>query len=135
MKKLFACILALLLVLLTPASANSTPTRQGSTDSSALEVDEGCPVTVTAEQLTFHVSEVEGASSLAAQVEAVYQMENPTEEPLSVQMSFYLEERSGHMSSLWTWTAPSAPSPPTAGSSPSTSGRWTRTTRARPGTP
>lgn len=56
MKKRLACplvLLALLVVLLTPASANSAPTRLGGTGGSALTVDEGCPVTVTAEQLTF----------------------------------------------------------------------------------
>ena len=53
MNRLIACTLALLLVLLTPASANSAPTRLGGTGGSALTVDEGCPVTVTAEQLTF----------------------------------------------------------------------------------
>ena len=95
MKKRLACplvLLALLLVLLTPASANSAPTRLGGTGGSALTVDEGCPVTVTAEQLTFDVSGAGDSNGLTAQVEAVYQMENPTENPLSVQMSFYLEE-------------------------------------------
>ena len=56
MKKRLACplvLLALLVVLLTPASANSAPTRLGGTGGSALTVDEGCPVTVTAEQLPF----------------------------------------------------------------------------------
>ena len=56
MNRLIACTLALLLVLLTPASANSAPTRLGGTGGSALTVDEGCAVTVTAEQLTFDVS-------------------------------------------------------------------------------
>ena len=58
------------------------------------------PVTVTAEQLTFDVSGAGDSNGLTAQVEAVYQMENPTENPLSVQMSFYLEEHRGHMDSL-----------------------------------
>ena len=100
MNRLIACTLALLLVLLTPASANSAPTRLGGTGGSALTVDEGCPVTVTAEQLTFDVSGAGDSNGLTAQVEAVYQMENPTENPLSVQMSFYLEEHRGHMDSL-----------------------------------
>ena len=63
-------------------------------------MDEGCPVTVTAEQLTFDVSGAGDSNGLTAQVKAVYQMENPTENPLSVQMSFYLEEHRGHMDSL-----------------------------------
>ena len=103
MKKRLACplvLLALLLVLLTPASANSAPTRLGGTGGSALTVDEGCPVTVTAEQLTFDVSGAGDSNGLTAHVKAVYQMENPTENPLSVQMSFYLEEHRGHMDSL-----------------------------------
>lgn len=81
MNRLIACTLALLLVLLTPASANSAPTRLGGTGGSALTVDEGCPVTVTAEQLTFDVSGAGDSNGLTAQVEAVYQMENPTENP------------------------------------------------------
>ena len=100
MNRLIACTLALLVVLLTPASANSAPTRLGGTGGSALTVDEGCPVTVTAEQLTFDVSGAGDSNGLTAQVKAVYQMENPTENPLSVQMSFYLEEHRGHMDSL-----------------------------------
>ena len=100
MNRLIACTLALPLVLLTPASANSAPTRLGGTGGSALTVDEGCPVTVTAEQLTFDVSGAGDSNGLTAQVKAVYQMENPTENPLSVQMSFYLEEHRGHMDSL-----------------------------------
>ena len=100
MNRLIACTLALLLVLLTPASANSAPTRLGGTGGSALTVDEGCPVTVTAEQLTFDVSGAGDSNGLTAHVKAVYQMENPTENPLSVQMSFYLEEHRGHMDSL-----------------------------------
>lgn len=100
MNRLIACTLALLVVLLTPASANSAPTRLGGTGGSALTVDEGCPVTVTAEQLTFDVSGAGDSNGLTAHVKAVYQMENPTENPLSVQMSFYLEEHRGHMDSL-----------------------------------
>lgn len=92
MKKLFSCLLALLLVLLTPASANSGPTRSDGDGGSALEVDEDCPVTVTAEQLTFDIGGEGSWSGLTAQVEAVYQMENPTDEPLPVQMTFYLEQ-------------------------------------------
>ena len=100
MNRLIACTLALLLVLLTPASANSAPTRLGGTGGSALTVDEGCPVTVTAEQLTFDVSGAGDSNGLTAHVKAVYQMENPTENPISVQMTFYLEEHRGHMDSL-----------------------------------
>ena len=100
MNRLIAGTLALLVVLLTPASANSAPTRLGGTGGSALTVDEGCPVTVTAEQLTFDVSGAGDSNGLTAHVKAVYQMENPTENPLSVQMSFYLEEHRGHMDSL-----------------------------------
>lgn len=98
MKKRVSCILALLLVLLTPASANSAPTRLGGTGGSTLEVDEGCPVTVSAEQLTFSVGGEDDADRLTAQVTAVYQMENPTDGPLSVPMAFYLVEKSGHIS-------------------------------------
>ena len=92
MKKLFFCALALLLVLLTPASANSAPTRSDGDGGSALAVDEGCPVTVSAEQLTFDIGGEGGWSGLTAQVTAVYQMENPTDESLPVQMTFYLEQ-------------------------------------------
>ena len=92
MKKLFSCALALLLVLLTPASANSAPTRSDGDGGSALAVDEGCPVTVSAEQLTFDIGGEGGWSGLTAQVTAVYQMENPTDESLPVQMTFYLEQ-------------------------------------------
>lgn len=92
MKKLFFCALALLLVLLTPASANSAPTRSDGDGGSALAVDEGCPVTVSAEQLTFDIGGEGGWSGLTAQVTAVYQMGNPTDESLPVQMTFYLEQ-------------------------------------------
>ena len=84
MKKLLSCALALLLVLLTPASANSAPTRS--------DGDGGCPVTVSAEQLTFDIGGEGGWNGLTAQVTAVYQMENPTDESLPVQMTFYLEQ-------------------------------------------
>ena len=97
MKQRLLCILLLLPVLLTPASANSTPTRLGGTGGSALEVDEDCPVTISAEQLTFTVGSEERFGQLPAQVSAVYQMENPTEEPLTVQMAFYLEEYPGQV--------------------------------------
>ena len=92
MKKLLSCALALLLVLLTPASANSAPTRSDGDGGSALAVDEGCPVTVSAEQLTFDIGGEGGWNGLTAQVTAVYQMENPTDESLPVQMTFYLEQ-------------------------------------------
>ena len=92
MKKLLSCALALLLVLLTPASANSAPTRSDGDGGSALAVDEGCPVTVSAEQLTFDIGGEGGWNGLTAQVTAVYQMENPTGESLPVQMTFYLEQ-------------------------------------------
>ena len=123
MNRLIACTLALLVVLLTPASANSAPTRLGGTGGSALTVDEGCPVTVTAEQLTFDVSGAGDSNGLTAHVKAVYQMENPTENPLSVQMSFYLEEHRGIWTLWWMWTVPCPPSLPTARVSPSPSKR------------
>ena len=97
MKKLFSCALALLLVLLTPASANSAPTRSDGDGGSALAVDEGCPVTVSAEQLTFDIGGEGGWNGLTAQVTAVYQMENPTDKVLTVPMAFYLEERKGQV--------------------------------------
>ena len=91
MNRLIACTLALLVVLLTPASANSAPTRLGGTGGSALTVDEGCPVTVTAEQLTFDVSGAGDSNGLTAHVKAVYQMENPTENPLSLRGETFLK--------------------------------------------
>ncbi|MBM6723762.1 hypothetical protein [Pseudoflavonifractor phocaeensis] len=99
MKRTVFCTLALLLALLTPAAANSTPTRLDGVGGSALEVDENCPVTVTAEQLTFQIQRDNDYGRLCAQVTAVYQMENPTEEPLTVPMAFYLEERKGQVGS------------------------------------
>ena len=81
MNRLIACTLALLVVLLTPASANSAPTRLGGTGGSALTVDEGCPVTVTAEQLTFDVSGAGDSNGLTAQVKAVYRGGGPTGGP------------------------------------------------------
>ena len=111
MKKLFSCALALLLVLLTPASANSAPTRSDGDGGSALAVDEGCPVTVSAEQLTFDIGGEGGWNGLTAQVTAVYQMENPTDESLPVQMTFYLEPVSyTHLAK--GRTAPAAPPVP-----------------------
>lgn len=95
MKRTVFCTLA----LLTPAAANSTPTRLDGVGGSALEVDENCPVTVTAEQLTFQIQRDNDYGRLCAQVTAVYQMENPTEEPLTVPMAFYLEERKGQVGS------------------------------------
>ena len=95
MKRNNSCILALtalLPALLTPASANSAPTHwEGSPGSEVLAVEEDCPIAVAHEDLSFQVI---GPSSysLAARVEAVYQMENPTPEAQSVQMAFSLEE-------------------------------------------
>lgn len=97
MKRTVFCTLALLLALLTPAAANSTPTRLDGVGGSALEVDENCPVTVSAEQLTFQIQRDDDYGRLCAQVTAVYQMENPTEEPLTVPIAFYLEERKGRV--------------------------------------
>ena len=97
MKRTVFCTLALLLALLTPAAANSTPTRLDGVGGSALEVDENCPVTISAEQLTFQIQRDDDYGRLCAQVTAVYQMENPTEEPLTVPMAFYLEERKGQV--------------------------------------
>lgn len=97
MKRTVFCTLVLLLALLTPAAANSTPTRLDGVGGSALEVDGNCPVTVTAEQLAFQIQPDEDYGRLCARVTAVYQMENPTEEPLTVPMAFYLEERKGQV--------------------------------------
>ena len=99
MKRTVFCTLVLLLALLTPAAANSTPTRLDGVGGSALEVDENCPVMVSAEQLTFQIQRDNDYGRLCAQVTAVYQMENPTEEPLTVPMAFYLEERKGQVGS------------------------------------
>lgn len=83
---------ALLPALLQPASANSAPTRwSGSPGSEVLAVEENCPISVTHEDLSFRVTESLDYS-LDAQVEAIYRMENPTEEARSVQMAFSLEE-------------------------------------------
>ena len=97
MKRTVFCTLVLLLALLTPAAANSTPTRLDGVGGSALEVDEKCPVMVSAEQLTFQIQRDNDYGRLCAQVTALYQMENPTEEPLTVPMAFYLEERKGQV--------------------------------------
>lgn len=96
MKRTVFCTLVLL-ALLTPAAANSTPTRLDGVGGSALEVDENCPVMVSAEQLTFQIQRDNDYGRLCAQVTALYQMENPTEEPLTVPMAFYLEERKGQV--------------------------------------
>ena len=95
MKRTVFCTLALLLALLTPAAANAGPTRLDGVGGSALEVDENCPVTVSAETLTFTIDGEGDYGQLSAQVTAVYQMENPTDEALTVPMAFYLEERKG----------------------------------------
>lgn len=97
MKRTVFCTLVLLLALLTPAAANSTPTRLDGVGGSALEVDENCPVMVSAEQLTFQIQRDNDYGRLCAQVTALYQMETPTEEPLTVPMAFYLEERKGQV--------------------------------------
>ena len=97
MKRTVFCTLALLLALLTPAAANSAPTRLDGVGGSALEVDENCPVTVSAETLTFRIDGEGDYGQLSAQVTAVYQMENPTDEVLTVPMAFYLEERKGQL--------------------------------------
>ena len=97
MKRTVFCTLVLLLALLTPAAANSTPTRLDGVGGSALEVDEKCPVMVSAEQLTCQIQRDNDYGRLCAQVTALYQMENPTEEPLTVPMAFYLEERKGQV--------------------------------------
>ncbi len=95
MKRSVSCLLtlsALLPALLQPASANSAPTRwSGSPGSEVLAVEENCPISVTHEDLSFRVTESVDYS-LRAQVEAIYQMENPTAEAQKVQMAFSLEE-------------------------------------------
>lgn len=97
MKRTVFCTLVLLLALLTPAAANSAPTRLDGVGGSALEVDENCPATVSAETLTFRIDGEGDYGQLSAQVTAVYQMENPTDEVLTVPMAFYLEERKGQV--------------------------------------
>ena len=95
MKRAVSCLLtlsALLPALLQPAGANSAPTRwDGSPGSEVLAVEENCPIAVTHEDLSFHVTKSVDYS-LHAQVKAVYQMENPTAEAQPVQMAFSLEE-------------------------------------------
>lgn len=95
MKRLLSCactLLTLLPALLQPASANSAPTHwEGSPGSEVLAVEENCPISVTQEDLSFRITEPIDYS-LNAEVTAIYQMENPTEEPQNIQMAFSLEE-------------------------------------------
>ena len=90
-----SCIFALILLLpalLLPAGANSEPTKwEGTPASEILVVDGDSPITVSSERLTFDVVGKD-SYSLTARVTAAYQMENPTDEALAVQMAFPMEE-------------------------------------------
>jgi hypothetical protein len=75
---------------LLPVSANSGPIYwQGYPSSEILAVDENCPIEVESEKLYFDLSGGSANShTISGEVTAAYEMVNPTDKALSVQMAF-----------------------------------------------
>ena len=91
MKKLIISllILPLLFVSFISAHANSGPTYMEANPGLEMAVDAGCPIAVVHEDLTFDFSGGDwGDWSPLAEVTASYTMTNPTNEDVSVTMSF-----------------------------------------------
>lgn len=90
MKKAIA-LAACLLLLGVAVSANSGPTYWEQAPSFSMTALKDCPVTVEREDLSFDFSANEHSDfSPKAEVTAAYQMKNPTEAALRVQMAFPL---------------------------------------------
>lgn len=95
MKKSIKCTIALLMSSITLVFANSGPTYwQGYPSSNIMTVDKNSPIEIKNENLTFDFSHEENDSySVQADVTAEYNMFNPTNEPIFVQMAFPFVER------------------------------------------
>ncbi len=73
----------------TAILANSGPTYwQGYPSSDIMLVEENSPITVKNEDLVFDFSDDESGHTISGKVTATYEMVNPTDEQLSVQMAF-----------------------------------------------
>lgn len=92
MKKLICFTICLVFFGGIPVYANSAPSYwKAYPYSDILAVEQNSPVTVERERLTFDFTQVYddgGYHSPAAKVLAEYQIENPTDDPLFVQMAF-----------------------------------------------
>jgi len=91
MQKIVALFLAVVLsIISTEANANSGPTYwQGYPSAEILAVAESCPIEVKREKLVFDFSEEDNRDySPKAEVTASYELVNPTEQDLTVQMAF-----------------------------------------------
>ncbi len=88
--KIFMLTLAICFAIPKTASANSAPTFwSGYPSSEMLLVDQSCPIEVEHEKLTFDLSSGSRNSyTVQGQVRASYEMVNPTDENLAVQMAF-----------------------------------------------
>lgn len=86
----FLLIPILLLVLTPPAFANSLPVYwQGYPSFEVLMVDKNSPIEVKSEHLLFDLSKFnQHEYTISGEVTAVYEMFNPTNESVSVQMAF-----------------------------------------------
>ncbi len=91
-KKGFAVFLIIFLYFIssTMALANSGPTYwRGYPSAEILAVDENCPVEVAREDLTFDLSgNYKNSYTIGGNVKAAYEMLNPTNKDLTVQMAF-----------------------------------------------
>src|SRR5690554_875888 len=100
MKKCIIFLISTAIILSFPtfAFSNSGPTYwEGRPSSQVLSIDQNTPITVEKEDLVFDFSvnddpktrELYGEGyTLGGKVTASYQMHNPTDEPLKIQMAF-----------------------------------------------
>jgi hypothetical protein len=91
MKNLIASILLTVVTLSSPTVvfANSGPIYwKGYPSSDIMLIKENCPITVKNENLVFDFSDDESGHTISGKATATYEMVNPTDELLSVQMAF-----------------------------------------------
>jgi len=88
--RLFVFALVSFLLFAQPVLANSGPTFwQGYPAFEVLAIDENCPIGVEEEKLVFDLrGDNRGDYTIGGQVTASYQMVNPTDQAISVQMAF-----------------------------------------------
>jgi len=101
-KKLIASILLTVYIVCCSAVVfgNSGPTYwEGYPSSDVMLVEENSPITVKNEDLVFDFSDYELGHTISGRVTATYNMMNPTDKQLSVQMAFPFVARVGELSS------------------------------------